>query len=66
MPQLKPFAIAIASPLSALLLAASAHAQIDFAAVEIVPHHVAGSVYYLEGAGGNIGLSVGEDGYRHQ
>ncbi len=25
-------------------------------------HHVAGNVYYLEGAGGNIGLSIGEDG----
>ena len=62
MPQLRGFGIAIASLLLALLPAASAHAQIDFAAVEIVPHHVAGSVYYLEGAGGNIGLSVGEDG----
>jgi cyclase len=30
--------------------------------VEIIPYHVAGSVYYLEGSGGNIGLSVGEDG----
>jgi len=30
--------------------------------VEIIPHHVAGSVYYLEGRGGNIGLSIGEDG----
>ena len=37
-------------------------AQRDFSNVEIIPHHVAGSVYYLEGAGGNIGLSVGEDG----
>ncbi len=34
----------------------------DFSTVEITAHHVAGSVYYLEGAGGNIGLSVGEDG----
>lgn len=34
----------------------------DFSAVEIIPHHVAGGIYYLEGAGGNIGLSVGEDG----
>lgn len=34
----------------------------DFSAVEIVAHHVAGGVYYLEGAGGNIGLSIGEDG----
>ena len=37
-------------------------AQRDFSDVEIIAHHVAGSVYYLEGAGGNIGLSVGEDG----
>ena len=37
-------------------------AQQDFSAVEISAHHVAGSYYYLEGAGGNIGLSVGEDG----
>ena len=36
--------------------------QRDFNNVEIITHHVAGSVYYLEGAGGNIGLSVGEDG----
>ena len=37
-------------------------AQRDFSHVEIIAHNVAGSVYYLEGAGGNIGLSVGEDG----
>ncbi|MEC7606223.1 MAG: MBL fold metallo-hydrolase, partial [Pseudomonadota bacterium] len=37
-------------------------AQRDFSNVEIIAHHVAGSVYYLEGEGGNIGLSVGEDG----
>ena len=37
-------------------------AQRDLSNVEIIAHHVAGSVYYLEGAGGNIGLSVGEDG----
>ena len=35
-------------------------AQLDFSNVEIIVHHVAGSVYYLEGAGGNIGLSAGE------
>ena len=33
-----------------------------FQQCEIVTHHVAGSVYYLQGAGGNIGLSIGEDG----
>jgi len=37
-------------------------AQRDFSNVEITPHHVAGTFYYLEGAGGNIGLSIGEDG----
>ena len=45
-----------------LLLAPGALAQQDFSDVEIIPHHVSGSYYYLEGRGGNIGLSVGEDG----
>jgi len=44
------------------LLTPASHAQQDFSNVEIVAHHVAGSVYYLQGAGGNIGLSIGEDG----
>ena len=46
----------------AWFLAPASHAQQDFSNVEIVAHHVAGSVYYLQGAGGNIGLSIGEDG----
>lgn len=46
----------------AFLFAAAAYGQQDFSAVQIVPHHVAGTVYYLEGQGGNIGLSIGEDG----
>ena len=46
----------------ALLAAAAAQAQRDFSNVEIIPHHVAGNMYYLQGAGGNIGLSIGEDG----
>ena len=37
-------------------------AQTDYSQVQIVPHQVRGNMYYLEGAGGNIGLSVGEDG----
>lgn len=45
-----------------LLVPSLAGAQQDFSNVEIIPHHVAGSVYYLEGRGGNIGLSIGEDG----
>lgn len=34
----------------------------DFSKVEIKVAKVAGSVYMLEGAGGNIGVSAGEDG----
>src|SRR5215467_1361125 len=34
----------------------------DFSKVQIKVTKVAGSVYMLEGAGGNIGASVGEDG----
>ena len=45
-----------------LLIAHNAGAQQDFSDVEIIPHHVAGTFYYLEGRGGNIGLSIGEDG----
>lgn len=45
-----------------LLAFQSATAQQDFSDVEIIAHHVAGSVHYLEGRGGNIGLSIGEDG----
>ena len=42
--------------------AAMAQQEPDWDAVNLTVHHVAGGVYYLEGAGGNIGLSVGEDG----
>ena len=46
-----------------LLLSAVAAAQgQDFSKVEIKVTKVAGTVYMLEGAGGNIGASVGEDG----
>ena len=44
------------------LLPGDAFAQGRFDNVEVVAHHVAGSVYYLAGQGGNIGVSVGEDG----
>lgn len=40
----------------------SASAQRDFSKVEIKTIHVAGNVYMLVGAGGNIGVSVGDDG----
>ncbi len=47
--------------LSSLFLT-SAQAQTDYSTVEIIPHEVRGTVHYLQGAGGNIGLSIGEDG----
>ncbi len=43
-------------------LAAPVWAQQDFSAIEIETIPVAGGVYMLVGAGGNIGLSVGDDG----
>ncbi|HUF76181.1 MAG TPA: MBL fold metallo-hydrolase [Longimicrobiales bacterium] len=45
-----------------LTLPLSVSAQQNFDNVQIRTHEVAGSVYYLEGQGGNIGLLVGEDG----
>ncbi|MGH9579625.1 MAG: MBL fold metallo-hydrolase [Terriglobales bacterium] len=50
--------------LAAFLVLASglSLAQLDFDKVEIKVQKVAGSVYMLAGAGGNIGVSVGEDG----
>ncbi|HEY4426208.1 MAG TPA: MBL fold metallo-hydrolase [Pyrinomonadaceae bacterium] len=45
-----------------LLFAVSAHAQTDFSKVEIKVTKVAGNVYMLQGSGGNIGVSVGDDG----
>ena len=47
----------------ALLLSAAALSQEDrFAGVEITTHEVAPGIYMLVGMGGNIGVSVGEDG----
>lgn len=44
------------------LSAGFALVQQDFSKVEIKATHVAGKIYMLEGSGGNIGVSVGEDG----
>jgi cyclase len=55
----RPAALAVAATLSA---AVSAAAQQDFSNVQIRAHQVSGSIYYLEGQGGNIGLSIGADG----
>jgi cyclase len=43
-------------------LSAIAQAQNDLSKVEIKSTQVAGNIYMLEGAGGNIGVSVGADG----
>jgi cyclase len=49
--------------LSALVAPAALAAQgRDMSQVQIRAHPVANGIYYLEGQGGNIGLSVGEDG----
>lgn len=46
-----------------LVFAAAVQAQqTDFSKIQIKATKVAGNVYMLEGAGGNIGVSVGDDG----
>lgn len=52
----------IAAGAAALLSTNFAAAQRDFSDVEIKTTKVTDGVYMLEGAGGNIGLSVGADG----
>ena len=44
------------------LLPTGALAQQNFDDVQIIAHPVAGGIYYLEGRGGNIVITVGEDG----
>lgn len=48
--------------LALFYLSAAAHSQQDFSAVEIQTVAVADGLYMLIGSGGNIGLSVGDDG----
>ena len=45
-----------------LLMTTTAFGQQDFSKVEIKVTKVSGNIYMLEGVGGNIGASVGEDG----
>jgi len=54
----------ILSPLAAMLalIASSGFAQQDLSKVEIKVVPVSGNIYLLEGSGGNIGVSVGDDG----
>src|ERR1043165_1052276 len=48
--------------LSLLFVSSVVAQQTDYSKVQIKVTKVAGNVYMLEGAGGNIGVSVGEDG----
>jgi len=50
------------SVLALVLVAPAVFAQRDFSNVEIKAIPVANNIYMLEGAGGNIGVSIGTDG----
>jgi glyoxylase-like metal-dependent hydrolase (beta-lactamase superfamily II) len=56
------YLVAVLLTAAALAVPAAALAQQDFSNVQIRAHQVNGGIYYLEGQGGNIGLSIGEDG----
>ena len=58
---MKRVAYAIVAMVS-VLLCIVAWAQRDYTRIEIETTHVAGNIYMLEGAGGNMGVSVGPDG----
>ncbi len=59
---MKRFTYILAVLAVCLVSDSSVRAQRDFSKVEIKSTKVAGNVYMLEGAGGNIGVSVGPDG----
>ena len=48
--------------LATMLLSMTCAAQQDFSNVQITPHQLSDNIWYLEGQGGNIGVSVGSDG----
>lgn len=54
--------IILVTAIAALFSASAAISQDRFANVEITSQHVSGSVHMLEGAGGNIGVSAGDEG----
>ena len=58
---MKRMAYAIAAAIAAFLCM-TAWAQRDYTRIKIKTTHVAGNIYMLEGAGGNIGVSAGPDG----
>src|SRR5262250_1162026 len=54
--------VLLAVAASAFLVGCTSAQNNDFSKVQIKVTKVAGNIYMLEGAGGNIGASVGEDG----
>ena len=54
--------LALTAMVAVALVAAPAAAQQDLSAVEVTSQHVAGRIHMLTGAGGNIGVSAGDDG----
>jgi cyclase len=51
-----------ASLLATALISCSFAAETDFAAVQVTAIPVSGKIHMLQGNGGNIGVSIGEDG----
>ena len=58
---IRSLAVAVAVGLAGVAVTARAQQQ-DYSKVEIKVTKVSGNVYFLEGAGGNIAASVGDDG----
>ncbi len=48
--------------LSGIVFSAQAQQTADWDSVEITSQHIAGNVHMIQGRGGNIGVSAGEDG----
>ena len=58
---MRTYFLRILAVCAATLFAAAASAQQDFSKVEIQTEKLADTVYMMTGAGGNLGVSVGED-----
>ena len=58
---MKTYFLRISAVCAAALFAAVASAQQDFSKVEIRTTKLSDTAYMLEGSGGNLGLSIGED-----
>jgi cyclase len=59
---MRPFRVLVLAAFVSVAALSAAAQDADFAKVTIKPTKVAGNVFMLEGVGGNIGVSAGEDG----